>query len=74
MSWGSGPGCVEAFAAHCNEEEVNARPATGREAEAIDRPAPIRIKERAEAIVVGTNGCEDGTSNSGKARKADCEV
>lgn len=54
MFSGSGdPGCVEALAANCRADEEKARGAIDLEAETIERPAPRRIKERADAIVVG---------------------
>lgn len=66
MFSGSGaPGCVEALAAYCSEEEEKARGAIDLEAEAIDRPVPRRIKERADAIVVREQWLRAGGGTKG---------
>lgn len=66
MFSGSGaPGCVEALAAYCSEEEEKARGAMDLEAEAIDRPVPRRIKERADAIVVREQWLRAGGGTKG---------
>lgn len=64
MFWGSGEsGCVDAFVAYWREVEEKARLAMDLEAEAIERPEPRRIKERADAIV--------GKENAGSDRRGD---